>query len=186
MVHEPRKQSMARMETDSSKHTHFRWKIKWRLEHLGALGIMDKTAPTSGTKGKISFELKEMLSVRYFSLGRLFKYRVAYRSFLRLLQNPLCLKFSNMLWVELGLKSAHVYFTLLATSFSCGLLKTHSFHWRALGSLLTERRSWRAHRGRSEKGGIAIISLQVLPRFLAILVATFIARCSFDSQPFHC
>ena len=33
------------METDYSKHTHFRWKIKWRLEHLGALGIMGETAP---------------------------------------------------------------------------------------------------------------------------------------------
>ena len=31
---------MARMETDYSKQTHIRWKIKWRLEHLGALGIM--------------------------------------------------------------------------------------------------------------------------------------------------
>ena len=31
---------MARMETDHSKQTHIRWKIKWRLEHLGALGIM--------------------------------------------------------------------------------------------------------------------------------------------------
>ena len=40
MVFEARKQSMAWMETDYSKHTHFRWKIKWRLEHLGALGIM--------------------------------------------------------------------------------------------------------------------------------------------------
>ena len=30
------------METDYSKHMHFRWKIKWRLEHLGALGIMDE------------------------------------------------------------------------------------------------------------------------------------------------
>ena len=36
---------MAWMETDYSKHTYFRWKIKWRLEHLGALGIMDETAP---------------------------------------------------------------------------------------------------------------------------------------------
>ena len=25
--------------------THFRWKIKWRLEHLGALGIMGERAP---------------------------------------------------------------------------------------------------------------------------------------------
>ena len=26
---------MSWIETDYSKHTHFRWKIKWRLEHLG-------------------------------------------------------------------------------------------------------------------------------------------------------
>ena len=38
---------MAWMETDYSKHTHFRWKIKWRLEHLGALGIMG-TQPGKG------------------------------------------------------------------------------------------------------------------------------------------
>ena len=31
---------MAWMESDYSKHTHFQWKIKWWLEHLGALGIM--------------------------------------------------------------------------------------------------------------------------------------------------
>ena len=36
---------MAWMETDYSKHTHFRWKIKWRLEHLGTLGIMGEVAP---------------------------------------------------------------------------------------------------------------------------------------------
>ena len=35
---------MAWMETDYSKHTYFRWKIKWRLEHLGALGIMGEAA----------------------------------------------------------------------------------------------------------------------------------------------
>ena len=40
MVYEARKQSMAWMETDYSKHTHFPWKIKWPLKHLGALGIM--------------------------------------------------------------------------------------------------------------------------------------------------
>ena len=33
------------METDYSKHTHFRWKIKWQLEHLGALGIVGEMAP---------------------------------------------------------------------------------------------------------------------------------------------
>ena len=40
MVSEARKQPLAWMETDYSKHKHFRWKIKWRLEHLGALGVM--------------------------------------------------------------------------------------------------------------------------------------------------
>ena len=45
MVSEARKQSMAWMETDYSKHTYFRWKIKWRLEHLGALEIVGETAP---------------------------------------------------------------------------------------------------------------------------------------------
>ena len=43
MVSEARKQSMAWMETDYSKHTYFRWKVEWRLEQLGALGIMDET-----------------------------------------------------------------------------------------------------------------------------------------------
>ena len=43
MVYEPRKQSMAWMETDYSKYANFRWKIKWRLEHLSALGIMVET-----------------------------------------------------------------------------------------------------------------------------------------------
>ena len=33
------------METDYSKHTYFRWKVKWRLEHLGALGTMGEIAP---------------------------------------------------------------------------------------------------------------------------------------------
>ena len=45
MVYEMRKQSMAWMETDYSKHTHFRWKIKWLLEHLSTLGIMGEMAP---------------------------------------------------------------------------------------------------------------------------------------------
>ena len=45
MVSEAREQSMAWMETDYSKHTHFRWKIKWWLEHLDALGIMGEVAP---------------------------------------------------------------------------------------------------------------------------------------------
>ena len=43
MVPETRKQSMAGME-HHSKDTHFRWKIKWRLEYLGALCIMGEMA----------------------------------------------------------------------------------------------------------------------------------------------
>ena len=33
------------MEMDYSNHMHFRWKIKWRLDFLGALGIMGEMAP---------------------------------------------------------------------------------------------------------------------------------------------
>ena len=33
------------METDYSKHTYFRWKVKWWLEHLGALGTMGEKTP---------------------------------------------------------------------------------------------------------------------------------------------
>ena len=40
MVFEARKQSMAWMETDYSKHRYFQWKVKWQLEHLGAVGTM--------------------------------------------------------------------------------------------------------------------------------------------------
>ena len=49
MVYEARKQSMAWTETDYSKDAHFRWKIKLRLEHLGALGIMGETAPLTSS-----------------------------------------------------------------------------------------------------------------------------------------
>ena len=45
MVYERRKQSMPWMETDYSKHAYFRWKIKWRLEHLGELRIVGEAAP---------------------------------------------------------------------------------------------------------------------------------------------
>ena len=44
MVSEVRKQLMALMEMDHSKHMHFQWKIKWWLEHLGVLGIMGEMA----------------------------------------------------------------------------------------------------------------------------------------------
>ena len=33
------------MEMDYSKHMYFQWKIKWQLEHLGTLGVMDEVAP---------------------------------------------------------------------------------------------------------------------------------------------
>ena len=46
------------------KHTPFRWKTKWQLEHLGALGIMDDTAslrdsqnnPFSAIDGLVSLD----------------------------------------------------------------------------------------------------------------------------------
>ena len=52
MVSEPRKQSMAWRETNCSKYTHFRWKIKWRLEHSSALGITGETAQFSASRGQ--------------------------------------------------------------------------------------------------------------------------------------
>ena len=57
MVSEARKQSMAWMEMDYSKHTYFRWKVKWQLGHLGALGTMGETAPLSLYKKLISSNL---------------------------------------------------------------------------------------------------------------------------------
>ena len=53
MVYEPKKkQLMAWMEADYSKYTHFRWKIKWRLEHLSMLGIMGRTVPLTSPQMK--------------------------------------------------------------------------------------------------------------------------------------
>ena len=68
MVSEARKQSMAWMETDYSKHTYFRWKVKWRLEHLGALGTMGEAVPLRLTYAqkeknwKLSLQLRSNLS----------------------------------------------------------------------------------------------------------------------------
>ena len=42
---------MAWMQTDYSNHMHFRWKIKWRLKHLDALGIMSEIATLYGLAG---------------------------------------------------------------------------------------------------------------------------------------
>ena len=49
---------MAWMETDYSKHMHFRWKIKWWLEHLGALGVMGEMAPLSKGEGAVGIYTK--------------------------------------------------------------------------------------------------------------------------------
>ena len=55
---------MAWMETDYSKHTYFRWKVKWRLEHLGTLGTMGETAPL-----KFKFELHVTMGVDSVSMA---------------------------------------------------------------------------------------------------------------------
>ena len=60
MVYEPRKQSMAWMETDYSQD--FRWKIKWRLEFWGALRIMGRQLlkgahELCGTRLTLAFKL---------------------------------------------------------------------------------------------------------------------------------
>ena len=56
MVSEARNELMAWMETDYSKHTQFRWKIKWRLEHLGTLGIMGDTVPLTFLWNEVSLK----------------------------------------------------------------------------------------------------------------------------------
>ena len=53
MVSDARKKSMAWMETDYSKNTYFRWKVKWRLERLGALGTMGETAPLTSVCARV-------------------------------------------------------------------------------------------------------------------------------------
>ena len=61
---------MARMETDYSKPTYFRWKIKWPLENFGALGIMGEmwnvwghltlfwVNPTKARSGRKSWDIE--------------------------------------------------------------------------------------------------------------------------------
>ena len=70
MVYEVRKQSMPWME-DHSKDTHIRWKIKWRVEYLGALGIVGETAAYS----KIRLPRKDW--------NRLVSFRVSFRARVR-------------------------------------------------------------------------------------------------------
>ena len=65
MVFEKRNQSMAWMETDYSKHTHFRWKIKWRLVCLSVLQLMGETAHLLGmanTRGNSCNSLSRVMS----------------------------------------------------------------------------------------------------------------------------
>ena len=50
------------METDYSKDTHFRWKIKWRLEYLGALGSMGEMAPLVSHTGHSLFTVTQRSS----------------------------------------------------------------------------------------------------------------------------
>ena len=54
---------MAWMETDYSKHSHFQWKIKWPLEHLGTLGIMGETAPLRALGRDLCLRDREGLSL---------------------------------------------------------------------------------------------------------------------------
>ena len=61
MVSEARKQLMAWIETDNSKYTHFRWKIKWRLGNLGTVGIMGETAPNSFPRIPLVAEVKRYI-----------------------------------------------------------------------------------------------------------------------------
>ena len=61
---------MAWMETDYSKPMYFRWKIKWRLENFGALGIMGEmwnvwghltlfwVNPTKARSGRKSWDIE--------------------------------------------------------------------------------------------------------------------------------
>ena len=65
MVFEKRNQSMAWMETDYSKHTHFRWKIKWWLVCLSTLRFMGETAHLLGmanTRGNSCNSLSRVMS----------------------------------------------------------------------------------------------------------------------------
>ena len=69
MVFEARKQSMAWMEMDYSKHSHSRRKIKWRLKHLGALGIMDEALPSDWLQTFL-FSEKNMWSSYFRSINK--------------------------------------------------------------------------------------------------------------------
>ena len=63
---------MAWMEADYSKHTQFRWKIKWRLGHLGALGLMGQADPACRQSVLLSFSLTlclVVLSLLFLSSG---------------------------------------------------------------------------------------------------------------------
>ena len=73
MVSEPRNGSMAWMETDC-----LRWKIKWRLEHVGALGIMGETV-SSNVKTSLVFCYKMEKSFPTPLFSKLYKDRVSDR-----------------------------------------------------------------------------------------------------------
>ena len=64
------------METDCSKHTRFLWKIKWRLEHMGALGFVGEAAPFAFGRSQCDIkgegEGRERTSLSRLKIGLLF------------------------------------------------------------------------------------------------------------------
>ena len=54
MLSEAKKQSMALDGNGSVKAFVFRWKVKWRMENLGALGTMGVTAPLTSSSSRLA------------------------------------------------------------------------------------------------------------------------------------
>ena len=58
------------METDYSKHfMHFRWKIKWWLEHLGVVEVMGEMLPLNEKYILFCFILQDTTSTAYQSIA---------------------------------------------------------------------------------------------------------------------
>ena len=81
MVSEARKQLMAWMKTDYSKHTYFRWKVKWWLEHLGALGTVCETAPSIFTGSESLHSCHFWITVGSFTMYGIFLINSCYEFF---------------------------------------------------------------------------------------------------------
>ena len=69
MVSEAKNLLMAWMETDYSKHTYFRLKVKWLLEHMGALGTMGEMAPLIFQKVHTILILSRVVGGRSGAIG---------------------------------------------------------------------------------------------------------------------